>query len=135
MKTIGITLTMLFLFFFTGLNAQNEENKPDKSGVYQKVDVMPEFPGGNGGLTEFLIKNITYPVQAIKDSITGKVFVQFIVTETGMVTGAKVVRSVNPLLDGEALRVVEAMPAWIPGKENGVPVKVSYVIPIAFALK
>jgi protein TonB len=136
MKTIGLTLTMIFLFFCMVVSAQEKiPNKPNAEGVYYEVEVMPEFPGGSSALMEFLVKNVQYPKQAVKDSITGKVFVQFIINETGKVTNPKVLKSVNPLLDAEAIRVVGTLPDWTPGKNKGVTVKVAFTLPIAFALK
>jgi protein TonB len=136
MKTIGITLTMIFLLFCTSVQAQEKkESNPNAEGVYNEVEIMPEFPGGYPALVEFLIKNVQYPKQALKDSITGKVFVQFIISETGKVTNPKVLKSVNPLLDAEAIRVVGTMPDWTPGKNKGKAVKVAFTLPIMFALK
>jgi len=136
MKTIELMLTVVLVFFFTAGTAQEKkENKPNEKGVYNEVEVMPEFPGGYAALVEFLVKNIQYPEQAKKDSITGKVFVQFIINETGKVTDPKVLKGVNPALDAEAVRVVGAMPDWTPGKNKGETVKVAFTIPIMFALK
>jgi periplasmic protein TonB len=136
MKTIGITLTMIFFFFSTAVSAQEKkENNPNAEGVYNEVEIMPEFPGGYAALVEFLVKNIRYPEQAKKDSITGKVFVQFIISEAGKVTNPKVLKSANPLLDAEAVRVVGTMPDWTPGKNKGKAVKVAFTLPIMFALK
>jgi periplasmic protein TonB len=136
MKTIELMLTVVLVFFFTAGKAQEKkENKPNEKGVYNEVEVMPEFPGGYNALVDYLVKNIQYPEQAKKDSITGKVFVQFIVNETGKVTNPKVLKSVHPLLDAEAIRVVGAMQDWTPGKNKGETVKVAFTIPIAFALK
>jgi periplasmic protein TonB len=136
MKTIGLTLTVFFIFFLSGVSAQEKkENKPNADGVYYEVDVMPEFPGGTTALMDFIVKNTKYPEQAKKDSITGKVFVQFVINEAGKVGNAKVLKSANPLLDAEALRVINTMPAWTPGKNKGVVVKVAFTLPIMFALK
>jgi protein TonB len=120
---------------FSGLSAQEKDFKPNAEGVYLQVEVMPEFQGGLKGLQEYMIKNIIYPEQAKKDSITGKVIVQFAIDKTGKVYDTKVLRSANPLLDKEAVRVVDSMPAWTPGKQKGVPVNVAFTLPITFALK
>jgi periplasmic protein TonB len=136
MKTIELMLTVILVFFFTAVSSQEKkESKPNAEGVYNEVEVMPEFPGGYTALVDYLVKNIQYPEQAKKDSITGKVFVQFIINETGNVTNPKVLKSANPLLDAEAIRVVGAMPDWTPGKNKGETVKVAFTIPIMFALK
>jgi TonB family protein len=136
MKTIELMLTVILVFFFTAVSAQEKkESKPNADGVYFEVEVMPEFPGGITALQEFLMKNVQYPEQAKKEGITGKVFVQFIIDETGKVTDPNVLKSANPLLDAEAIRVVSAMPDWTPGKQKGEAVKVAFTIPIMFALK
>ena len=136
MKTIGLILTMIFLFFCSAVSAQEKkDNKPNAEGVYNEVEIMPEFQGGYSALQEYLVKNIQYPEQAKKEGITGKVFVQFIINETGKVTNPKVLKSVNPLLDAEAVRVVGTMPDWTPGKNKGKAVKVAFTLPIMFALK
>jgi TonB family protein len=136
MKTIRVILTVILFFSLAAVSAQeNKEYKPNADGVYYEVQVLPEFQGGIPALQDYLIKNIQYPEQAKKDTITGKVYVQFIVDETGKVGGAKILKSANPLLDAEAIRVISSMPAWIPGKNNGKMVKVAYTIPIMFALK
>jgi len=136
MKTIELMLTVILVFFFTAVSAQEKkESKPNAEGVYFEVEVMTEFPGGFTALQEFLMKNIQYPEQAKKEGITGKVFVQFIIDETGKVTDPTVLKSANPLLDAEAIRVVSAMPDWTPGKQKGEAVKVAFTVPIMFALK
>jgi TonB family protein len=85
-------------------------------------------------MTEFLRTNMHYPEEAHKADIQGRVIVTFVIEKDGSVTEAKVVRSVHPLLDEEAVRVVSAMPNWQPGKQDGKPVRVKYTIPIMFSL-
>lgn len=99
------------------------------------VEQMPEFPGGQAKMMEYLSKNIHYPQEAIKNGVSGKVFVRFIVTEAGNIEDVEVVRRVNPLLDREAVRVVKSMPKWKPGKQNGKAVRVYYNLPVQFALQ
>jgi TonB family protein len=137
MKTIRFILTIVLACFVAGLSAQDQkkEFKPGNDGVYYEVQVMPEFPGGFTALQDFLVKNIRYPEQAKKDTITGKVFVQFVIDEHGKVTGSKIIRGVAPVLDKEALRVINIMPDWTPGKQEGKAVKVAFTLPIMFALK
>ncbi|MEI6141125.1 MAG: M56 family metallopeptidase [Mariniphaga sp.] len=103
--------------------------------VFVVVEQMPEFPGGEQALREFIAKEVKYPDDAIKAKIVGKVFVNFVVSKEGKVINPKVVRGVSPSLDAEALRVVKILPIWKPGQQKGVNVAVSYTIPIAFALK
>ena len=101
---------------------------------FDVVEQMPEFPGGAHALFEFLGKNIRYPEAAEKAGIQGRVIVTFVVMKDGSVDRAKVVKSVSPELDAEALRCVKSMPKWIPGKQNGEAVNVKYTIPLTFRL-
>jgi protein TonB len=135
MKAFSFIIVALLLFSNVGLKAQKKEKIVNAEGVFFKVEEMPEFPGGEQALRDYIAGNISYPEQAKKDSITGKVYISFVIDTTGRVEEAKVVRGVHPLLDNESLRVVRSMPAWIPGKEKGKPVKVAYTIPVTFLLK
>lgn len=103
--------------------------------VYDVVEEMPQFPGGPQALFEYLSKNIKYPVVAEENGVQGRVIVTFIVELDGSVTNPKVVKSVDPSLDKEALRVVKSMPYWIPGRQNGSPVRVKYTVPVTFRLQ
>lgn len=103
--------------------------------VYESVEQMPEYQGGQQELTNFLVKSIRYPLEAHQNGIQGKVFVEFVVGKDGAVKDVKIAKSVDPALDAEAVRVVSNMPKWIPGKEKGKQVAVQYTIPINFALK
>jgi len=103
--------------------------------VFTEPDKMPEFPGGVIALRNFLSSNVKYPAQAQREKIQGKVFVNYIVNEDGTISKVTIARGVHYLLDEEAIRVVKSMPKWIPGKLNGNPVKVSYTVPINFALQ
>jgi TonB family protein len=98
------------------------------------VEEMPQFPGGPAALFEFLSKNIQYPKDAEKAKLEGRVIVTFVVKKDGSITDAKVVKSVAPSLDAEALRVINAMPNWTPGKQGGQPVNVKYTVPLTFRL-
>lgn len=135
MKTKGITITALLIGLFFYLSAQEKNIQPDANGVYKEVEVMPEFPGGLNAMQTYIMHEIKYPEQAKKDTITGKVLVQFVVDEHGKVTDSKVLRGANSLLDAEAIRVVAGMPDWTPGKQKGKAVKVYFTLPITFALK
>jgi TonB family protein len=103
--------------------------------IFFIVDDMPEFPGGEMELRKYMANNISYPEEALKKGIQGKVYVTFVVDAKGQVANAKIARGVDPSLDREALRVVNSLPAWIPGKQKGKPVNVSYTVPINFALQ
>lgn len=103
--------------------------------IYTKVTEMPEFPGGPMALRSFISSNIRYPKVAAQSKLQGKVFVSFIVNAEGKVTDAKIAKGIHPLLDSEAIRIVNLMPGWKPGKENGKAVNVSYTVPINFVLQ
>lgn len=102
--------------------------------VYQAVEEMPVFPGGIEALMEYLGQNIRYPAEAHKKGTQGRVIVQFIVRKDGSIDNTKVLRSVDPLLDKEAVRVVNTMPNWTPGKQGGKAVNVQFTVPISFNL-
>jgi len=102
--------------------------------VYQVVDKMPEFPGGEKAMMEFLSKNIVYPEKAKEAGIQGRVFVGFVIEKDGSVSEVKIMKGVGGECDEEALRVVKSMPKWKPGKKDGKSVRVSYTLPINFKL-
>ena len=97
-------------------------------------EVQPSFRGGNNALMEYLRQNVVYPEQARKDSVEGRVVVSFVIEKDGSITKPAVVRSLHPLLDAEALRVVAAMPKWSPGMTMGKQVAVKYNLPVTFKL-
>ena len=103
--------------------------------VYETVEQMPEYPGGVVEMTKFLQRNIQYPANAAKNEVEGRVILQFVVEKDGQIGDVKVVRSVDPELDAEAMRVVKSMPNFIPGRQDGKPVAVLYTIPISFKLQ
>lgn len=107
-----------------------EENK-----VFDVVEEQPSFPGGQGALMAWLNDNIKYPVVAAENGIQGKVIVQFVVGKNGSISNVKVLRSVDPSLDKEAVRVVSNMPNWTPGKQNGASVNVRFTLPVTFRLQ
>lgn len=102
--------------------------------IYDIVEQYPEFPGGYSALTEWIDDNLKYPVEAAMDGIEGRVIVQFIIRPTGKIIDAKVVRGIAPSLDKEALRLINIMPNWIPGRQKGKAVNVRYTLPITFKL-
>ena len=104
------------------------------NNLYSVVEEMPKYPGGETALRTFLAENLKYPEEAKAKKLSGKVYVNFILDETGKVTNTKVVKGVDPLLDKEALRVINLLPQWKPGKDGGKAVKVSYTIPLKFSL-
>jgi TonB family protein len=103
--------------------------------VFTTVDEMPEFPGGQLELRKFIAQTVKYPVIAQEKGIQGKVFVSFVVNKDGLVSNAQITRGVDPSLDAEALRVVNSLPAFNPGKHKGNVVAVQYTIPINFVLQ
>ena len=113
----------------------DEKPKEEETKVFDVVEQMPQFPGGNAALFEYLSKHIKYPVIAEENGIQGRVIVTFVVERDGSITDVKVVKSVDPSLDKEAQRVVKGMPRWIPGKQNGSAVRVKYTVPVTFRLQ
>ena len=107
----------------------------DENGIHQVCEEMPEFPGGMAECMKWLGKNINYPTEAKEKGTQGRVIIQFVVEKDGSITEAKVARGVDPLLDAEALRVINSSPKWKPGKQGGQPVRVKYTIPVAFKLQ
>lgn len=94
----------------------------------------PYFPGGVPALMNYLSKNIVYPAQAVNEKIEGRVLLQFVVTKKGRIKDVKVLQSPHPLLDAEAVRVVEDMPRWVPGEVNGKPANIRMNLPVTFKL-
>ena len=110
-------------------------NTGDDDDIFDVVEEMPVFPGGQTGLMEFIAKNLRYPVKAQKEGIQGRVIARFIVEKDGSVSNLAVARrSASSELDAEAIRVLSTMPKWTPGKQRGKEVRVKYTVPIAFKL-
>lgn len=112
-----------------------EEKPKEEEKPLDIAEVMPSFPGGDAELMKWLSKNIKYPAIAEENGVQGRVIVRFAVGKDGAIHDPKVLRSVDPSLDKEALRVVKAMPRWIPGKQNGVAVAVYFTLPVTFQLQ
>lgn len=106
-----------------------------KEQPYTMVEQMPQFPGGNAELLKFVAKNLRYPTIAQENGIQGRVIVRFVVSASGKVEDVQVVRSLDPYCDKEAIRVVQSLPKWIPGKQNGRNVPVYFTLPITFKLQ
>lgn len=112
-----------------------EEEEPEEQTIFQVVEVMPEFPGGMAECLKYLGKNIKYPTIAQENGVQGRVIVQFVVNQDGSIVDPVVVRSVDPYLDKEALRVIMTMPKWKPGMQRGKAVRVKYTVPVTFKLQ
>ena len=126
-----------------GVWEPEEEKKPELIGVVVKavpdepfdvVEQMPEFPGGMEALMKYLQESVKYPKEAFEKGIQGRVVVQFVIEKDGSISEVKVIKKVNEHLDAEAVRVVNAMPKWKPGKQKGETVRVKYTLPISFRL-
>lgn len=129
--SLKVALMMLVLLFsFMTSTAQTKKNDM----VFDVVEVMPQYPGGQIAMLKYLMENIKYPEQAMKEGIQGRVTVRFIVEKDGSISDVRPILSVHPLLNKEAVRVVESMPKWTPGKQNGKPVRVRFNVPVMFKL-
>ena len=116
------------------LTYTNSDNGTPSGDVFDVVEVMPQFPGGPQELFNFLAKNIKYPAEAENAGKQGRVIVTFVVSKDGSIRDTRVVKSVDPLLDAEGLRVINSMPNWTPGTQSGKAVNVKYTVPITFRL-
>jgi len=114
---------------------QVEEEEIVEAEIFKVVEEMPEFPGGTAKLLEYIGKNIKYPMMARESDIQGKVYVQFVVEPDGSISKVTVLRGIGGGCDEEAVRVVQSMPRWKPGKQRGAPVRVQYMVPIVFKLQ
>ncbi len=110
------------------------EDAPSNDSIYQIVDEMPQYPGGEKAMMEYVAKNVKYPQEAKDKEIQGRVFVSFVIEKDGSVNEVKVLRSIGGGCDEEAVRVVSSMPKWKPGIKDGKPVRVSYMMPLNFKL-
>ena len=112
-----------------------EEEEIVEAEIFKVVEEMPEFPGGAAKMMEFIQKNIKYPMMARESDIQGRVFVNFVVEPDGSITNVTVMRGIGGGCDEEALRVVQSMPNWKPGKQRGSAVRCSFTVPIIFKLQ
>ncbi|MCF8228271.1 MAG: TonB family protein [Bacteroidales bacterium] len=112
-----------------------EEEEVEEAEIFTVVESMPEFPGGQTSLFQYLQKNIEYPEIAKESGIQGRVFVTFVVEKDGSVTDVRVLRGIGGGCDEEAVRVVKSMPKWNPGKQRGKPVRVQFNLPVKFTLQ
>jgi len=137
-----VPMILLALILFS-LNASGQKAETQKKeipsgmteGAFQKVDVMPVFPGGDAALLKFIADSTHYPKDAKEHAIQGKVITRFMVKEDGSVSDVSVLKGVSPSLDNESIRVVKMLPKFSPGILNGKSVPVWYIVPITFKLK
>ena len=122
----------------TEVYATQSENVQSDNGdtkVYDTADEMPAFPGGPNGLMQFISSNLHYPLVCEENGIQGRVVCSFVIERDGSVSDVRIIKSVDPSLDKEAIRVVSSMPKWIPGRQNGQMVRVKYNLPVTFRLQ
>jgi protein TonB len=114
---------------------QQDEEQEAEAEIFYVVESMPTFRGGDDKIYEYLAQNLRYPTMAREAGIQGRVFVTFVVERDGSITDVNVLRGIGGGCDEEAIRVVESMPNWTPGKQRGVPVRVQFNLPIKFTLQ
>lgn len=128
----GVILVFLIINSLSIINGFSQTQTVDQGEILLVAEQMPEFPGGMLDMIEFINKNLTYPVEASKEKISGKVLIQFVVNKEGDLYDFKITKSVGYGCDEEATRVVKMMPKWIPGMNNNVPVSVRMALSISF---
>ena len=137
-QAVRVQYTLPVMFSLNGKIDEMQQHqvnmKPNEKGIYNIVEEPASFPGGMANCLKFLSENVKYPEDCKKEGIQGRVIAQFIIDKDGSVKDVKIVRGVHPSLDKEAIRVIEAMQKWTPGKVKGEPVKCQYTLPIAFKI-
>jgi len=123
-------LTILFIFIFSSC-----EKDPQPGEVFEIVETMPKFPGGDQELLKYLYGNIKYPEEAKQNEIEGLVVSSFIVETDGSISNVEILRDIGGGCGEEVKRVIESMPTWIPGTQSGEPVRVAYKLPVRFKLE
>lgn len=111
------------------------ESPHEPNKIHEVVEVMPQFPGGNGELMRYLGANMKYPTIAAENGIEGRAVLKFVVSKDGSISNIQIIRSLDPSCDKEAIRVVKSMPRWVPGQQNGHPVAVYFTLPVLFKLQ
>ena len=135
MKKTIFLLSMLLTAAIVTCTPTKAQAQTDSEKVYNSCQVMPQFPGGEKAMMEFIATNLKYPQQAVKDDVQGMVLVDFVINTEGTATDPKIVRSLSPECDAEVIRVVSLMPAWTPGQQDGKTVNVKYTLPVMFKTK
>ena len=113
---------------------EDPSNENDSLEIFIEAEIMPEFVGGDIELSKFLSKNILYPKLAKENNIEGRVVVRFVVEKDGTISNTDILRKLGFGCDEEVIRLIKSMPKWVPGKQNGKPVRVYYTLPIVFKL-
>ena len=134
-----IILFILFLLLNASVFSQNKAKQVNIQDTvpFSKPEILPQFPGGDNKLIEFVSSNIKYPARAKKKGNVGTSYISFIIKKTGEVASIKTYKGIPGCAscDEEAMRVVKLMPKWIPGKQEGKSVDVQYILPVKFSLK
>ena len=132
--TIDAEITEFQAFDFDPIEYPDDEEDDDFNKIWYFTEKKPEFPGGETALKKYIANSIKYPLKAVNNDIQGRVYVKFIVNKEGKIEQAKVMRSIDPLLDEEALRIINQMPDWKPGTNNGIKVSVWFSLPVSFVI-
>jgi len=130
-----ILMSLMAVCCLVTASAQKTVVSQKNQKVYDVAEQMPEYPGGMPAMFEFLMKNLQYPKDAEKQKVEGRVMVMFVVETDGSISDVKVAKKTFPSLDAEAVRVVQSMPKWTPGRDKGKVVRVQYTLPVSFRLK
>ncbi|MBQ8466148.1 MAG: energy transducer TonB [Prevotella sp.] len=130
-----ILMSLMAVCCLVTASAQKTVVSQKNQKVYDVAEQMPEYPGGMPAMFEFLMKNMQYPKDAEKQKVEGRVMVMFVVETDGSISDVKVAKKTFPSLDAEAVRVVQSMPKWTPGRDKGKVVRVQYTLPVSFRLK
>lgn len=130
-----ILMSLVAVCCLVTASAQKTVVSQKNQKVYDVAEQMPEYPGGMPAMFEFLMKNLQYPKDAEKQKVEGRVMVMFVVETDGSISDVKVAKKTFPSLDAEAVRVVQSMPKWTPGRDKGKVVRVQYTLPVSFRLK
>lgn len=117
------------------IRVEMEEQPGIPDSVFTIVEQMPEFPGGKEAFSQFIAKHIKYPQSLVEQGVEGNVYIRFIVHSNGALSSFQVLRSPNPELSKEGLRLMKLMPNWVPGKNMGKNVPVYYIVPVRFKLQ
>ena len=135
MKKTIFLLSMLLTAAIVTCTPTKAQAQTDSEKVYNSCQVMPQFPGGEKAMMEFIATNLKYPQQAVKENIQGAVLAEFVIDAEGKATAPQIIRSLSPECDREVIRVINLMPPWTPGQQEGKAVNVKFTIPIMYRLQ